>query len=118
MKSRILVCGGRTYFDRFNFSAAMLQLRPWFAPKFCIIEGGAPGADTLARDWALENTVPLLEFPANWRNMGRSAGTIRNTWMLDFGLPDLVVAFPGAAGTANMVQQARARQIDVMEPFR
>jgi hypothetical protein len=28
--------------------------------------------------------------------------------MLDEGKPDLVVAFPGGRGTANMIKQARA----------
>lgn len=113
MKSRILVCGGRNYFDRDVFGMAMQFMRQHFAEKFCIIEGGAPGADTLAREWALYHMVPLLEFPANWRNMGQRAGTIRNTWMLDFGSPDLVIAFPGGHGTANMVAQAKDRKIDV-----
>lgn len=116
MKSRILVCGGRNYFDRRVFGVSMQHLRQHFAPQFCIIEGGASGADTLAREWAFDHTVPLLEFPANWRNMGHSAGTIRNTWMLDFGLPDFVIAFPGGTGTANMVRQAQARGIDVVHP--
>jgi hypothetical protein len=29
--------------------------------------------------------------------------------------PDLVVAFPGGAGTADMVKQARAARIEVIE---
>jgi hypothetical protein len=35
--------------------------------------------------------------------------------MLDEGQPDLVIAFPGGAGTANMIQQSKARGIPVRE---
>ena len=33
--------------------------------------------------------------------------------MLAEGKPDLVVAFPGGAGTANMIEQARAAGVRV-----
>jgi hypothetical protein len=39
----------------------------------------------------------------------------RNQQMLDEGRPDLVVAFPGGAGTANMVKLARAIGCEVIE---
>jgi hypothetical protein len=45
---------------------------------------------------------------ADWEKLGRSAGPIRNQAMLDEGRPDLVVAFPGHHGTADMVRRARA----------
>lgn len=36
--------------------------------------------------------------------------------MIFEGKPDLVVAFPGGAGTADMVSRARRAGIDVLEP--
>jgi hypothetical protein len=35
--------------------------------------------------------------------------------MIDQGRPDLVVAFPGGRGTADMVRRARAAGISVIE---
>jgi len=35
--------------------------------------------------------------------------------MIKYAMPDLVVAFPGGTGTANMIKQARAASIDVFE---
>ena len=35
--------------------------------------------------------------------------------MLMEGKPDLVVAFPGGAGTANMIKQARKAGVEVIE---
>jgi ABC-type Fe3+-hydroxamate transport system substrate-binding protein len=46
---------------------------------------------------------------------GPSAGPIRNGRMLEYK-PDLVIAFPGGRGTANMVKQARKAGIAVVEP--
>ncbi len=52
--------------------------------------------------------------PAEWSKYGRRAGPIRNKQMLDVGKPHLVVAFPGGAGTANMVKQAKAAGVPII----
>lgn len=106
---RVLICGSRDYDDR----KTML----WFAGLFkngdVLIEGGAKGADTLARLTveALGYWVPVEEYPANWEKYGRAAGPIRNKQMLEEGKPDVVLAFPSKSleeskGTRNMVEQA------------
>lgn len=77
-----------------------------------MIEGGANGADHFAKAWAEERGIPFRTFHANWRMYGRAAGAIRNAQMLAEGKPDLVVAFPGGPGTADMVRRAG---INVME---
>jgi hypothetical protein len=81
-----------------------------------LIEGGAPGADSLANAWAKKRGVPFRTFPAKWLLYGRKrAGPIRNQQMLDEGVPDCVVAFPGWIGTADMMRRARAAGIPVFE---
>ena len=57
----------------------------------------------------------MIEMRANWDYYETSAGTIRNTWMIKYATPDLIVAFPGGTGTANMIKQSRAAGIDVFE---
>lgn len=114
MKSRILVCGGRKYFNNEHITATLdYGMKHYFSPDFCIIEGGASGADTLARWWAKKNGVCCLNVDACWEAYGNAAGSIRNEWMLKFTTPDLVVAFPGGAGTDNMCNKAKARGIDI-----
>lgn len=44
------------------------------------------------------------------------AGPIRNRRMLEQGKPDLVVAFPGGAGTANMVRLTEAAALPLLRP--
>jgi hypothetical protein len=75
------------------------------------IEGEAKGADSLARDVALELGFKVLSFPADWDKYHRAAGPIRNRQMLTEGKPDLVLAFhqdlTRSKGTKNMVTLAR-----------
>ena len=111
---KVLVCGGRQYDDA---GAVALRLSEIHRDHGIteIIEGGATGADTLARKFGESVGIPVRTFPADWGRHGRAAGPIRNLQMLKEGKPDLVVAFPGGRGTANMVKQARAAGVKVLE---
>ena len=71
-----------------------------------VIQGGAAGADSLARSWAAHSGVVCLTFKANWKAHGKGAGPQRNQRMLDEGRPELVVAFRGGRGTIDMVRRA------------
>jgi hypothetical protein len=110
---RVLVCGGRTFDDWERLAGVLDGLESMQASV--IIHGAAPGADTLAGRWAELRQVPVEAFPADWEKHGRAAGPIRNARMLAEGKPDLVVAFPGGRGTANMCKQARAAGVEVLE---
>ena len=82
-----------------------------------LMQGGAAGVDALARDWAA--THPEIEryvCHADWKVHGRAAGPIRNARMLEWK-PDMVVAFAGGSGTANMVAQAKAAGVSVVRPL-
>lgn len=115
-KSRILICGGRDFNDYALFTSSMLYIQQFFAKNFCVIQGGASGADRMAMMWAINQGVPMIAMPANWQFYGKGAGALRNGWMLEWALPDLVIAFPGGDGTANMVNQAHEWGCDVWEP--
>jgi SLOG family YspA-like protein len=84
-------------------------------PNVVIITGGASGVDSTATDWAAVNWCQFKEYKADWKKHGRAAGPIRNQRMLDEGKPDLVVAFPGGRGTADMVKRAKAAGVPVHE---
>lgn len=112
---RILVCGGRDYK---NVSAVYHALYAIHQKRgiTLIIEGGAAGADLLARKWAQENGVPVQTFEAEWEKYGKAAGPKRNERMLAEGNPDGVIAFPGGRGTADMVSKAKAASVKVWQP--
>lgn len=105
---RILVCGGRDFqdgklladtLDKYQFS--------------CCITGMAKGADSLAYWYAVIHKIPVLAFPADWKQYGKRAGFIRNTQMLVEGKPDLVIAFAGGTGTAMMCRIAEEAGVEV-----
>lgn len=87
----------------------------WLPTDIVIIEGGAKGVDSVAYDFAVVNYCQIKEYPADWDKYGKAAGFIRNKQMLDEGKPDLVIAFPGGKGTANMIKLARDAGVEVIE---
>lgn len=102
----VLVCGGRTYDDRTQLFDYLDNLDN-DSKITLIIQGGARGADTLARQWAMERDRACATYNADWERFGKAAGHVRNYHMLIQSKPDLVVAFSGGKGTANMVKLAR-----------
>jgi hypothetical protein len=116
---KVLVCGGRDYADR---SAVYLALDKLHATRqvSMVIQGGAGGADRMAREWAEERRIHFAEVPALWKlpdgRTDRAAGPARNRAML-FLHPDGVVAFPGGKGTADMVAAAVAYGLKVWHPY-
>lgn len=109
---KVLVCGGRAYTDMRTVTTCLDGLVP---KPTLIIQGGAFGADACASEWAYKRDVPERQFLADWKKHGRAAGPIRNQQMLDEGQPDLVIAFPGGTGTADMVRRAKFAGVRVIE---
>lgn len=107
---RVLVTGGRSYEKRLNVFWALAGL-----DVDTIIHGGATGADTLASEYAKAVGIKEEKVEAPWGHLGRGAGKMRNSYMLQHHRPDLVLAFPGHDGTADCVRKARAMDIPVLE---
>lgn len=123
---RVLVCGGRENWDHegvareldarhAKYNEACDLVLDQMLPRFTIITGGAPGIDSVALQWAMRNKVRFELFQADWKTHGRAAGPMRNKSMLVEGKPNLVLAFKGGRGTADLVRQARTRGIEVVE---
>jgi hypothetical protein len=111
---KVLVCGGRRYSDALTLGSWLGGIQRDHGITE-IIQGGATGADFLACRFADFKNIPVRTFTAEWDRFGKAAGPIRNRRMLEEGNPDLVVAFPGGTGTADMVSRARAANIKVIE---
>ncbi len=110
---RILVCGGRDYTNK-ELVYSVLNAAKAAHNIECIISGMAQGADTFGSMWAIENNIPLLKFPADWKTYGGAAGPIRNQQMLNEGKPNLIFAFPGKNGTKNMIKIGKRAGIVVL----
>lgn len=109
---KVLVCGGRNYDNETLVCAALDELRPITR----IIHGGATGADAMAKRYAWANDIPSVAYFPMWRIHGKLAGPLRNQEMLDQEKPDIVVAFEGGRGTADMVRRAQKAGIRVWFP--
>jgi hypothetical protein len=126
---RVLVCGGRDYYDAVR-AYTVLDHYHVQRPFSIVIHGAAKGADNLAAEWATTRFVQAIPFPAAWddlttqpcvtryRRDGKPynvlAGGIRNTRMLVEGKPELVIAFPGGSGTADMIRKSRMARVPVL----
>jgi predicted Rossmann-fold nucleotide-binding protein len=104
---RILVCGGRDYDNYPRVQYVLGQTVN--LDNDIIIEGGAKGADRMARTFAINYGVAHETYPADWE---KAAGILRNQEMLETGI-DLVIAFPGGRGTADMIRRAEKAGVEV-----
>lgn len=111
---RVIVCGGREYRDRKRVYGVLdsMDKKHGFTT---VIHGGARGADQMAGEWAISRGKTVMCMPADWEKYGKAAGHKRNQRMIDVCAPDACIAFPGGAGTADMVARARKAGLKVKE---
>lgn len=105
-KHRIIVAGSRGWDDRMVFHELMVEYTNRFDEPILFISGAAPsGADRLIIQWCKKFKYPCLEMPADWDNLGRPAGFIRNTEMAKVA-SHLVAFYNGSSpGTKHMISQ-------------
>jgi len=119
---RILVCGGRNYgytpesgYTKKDFAVFSKAMDIVMSHKpSVIIQGNAKGGDEVGHLVAEALGLPEEVYKPEWA-AGKAAGPIRNKRMLDEGRPDLVIAFKGGNGTANMISIARKAGVGVVE---
>jgi len=114
---RVIVCGGRDYNNQKRVFDVLDALRKQYICRIILVHGAAKGADFLAGSWARlarirAEGVEEEPHPADWNKHGKAAGMIRNREMLEAGA-ELVIAFPGGRGTANMVSIAEKAGVPV-----
>ncbi len=112
MSMRILVTGGRKFDDKellFEFLDRLHQERS----ITLVIHGAARGADSLAEKWGKARGVETLPCLPDVERYKDGVWREQSEQMLAHK-PDLVVAFPGGNGTANMVELAQRAGVEVM----
>ena len=111
---RVMVTGGRYFDNATRVFQALDAIHYHRGPITALIEGGATGADKLARGWALKNDVPVVTYRADW-SRGRRAGPERNQLMVADARADLMLAFQGGLGTADAIRRAQRAELEVLE---
>jgi hypothetical protein len=107
----ILCCGGRDWANAAQIRAVLSEYQNR-GEAVTILHGGCRGADSLAGEEAHDLGFGVLICEAAWHEHGKAAGPMRNRRMLD-QKPDLVIAFGGGKGTADLVGEAKRRDIPV-----
>ena len=119
MKRYFLIAGSRDFEGVRTFRRVMDDVTaPYRATdEIVIVEGGAAGADTLAREYAKNRGLKWTEIKPNWKQYGRAAGPKRNDEMVR-----LVAEHEGEAvffwngeskGTAQCIKSARKSGLKV-----
>lgn len=125
-----IVCGGREYRNEHRVFTMLDAARDRLGLAY-LIEGGADGADRLARIWRAARRIAGETIDAEWDDLSHPdaiirqrgdgqeydarAGVRRNQRMLDEGQPEGLIAFPGGSGTRDMVRRAEAAGIRVIK---
>jgi predicted polyphosphate/ATP-dependent NAD kinase len=107
---KVIVTGGRTYDNASKIKEVLDNLNPTL-----IVQGGATGADALAKIYAEQNSIPFKTYQADWEKHGRSAGPIRNNIMVLENQDATVVAFPGGSGTRSCINLAKRFNLSIIE---
>ena len=70
-----------------------------------VVCGGAPGIDSLGKQWAKENNLPVKDFPADWDKYGKSAGPKRNKQMAEYADALILIWDGESKGSASMLKE-------------
>ncbi|MEB3353806.1 MAG: SLOG family protein [Cyanobacteriota bacterium] len=122
-RALVMVAGGGRDLD-WSPDRVALALRQAVSGRLVqlLLHGGARGADRAIDSAAHRLGWPAEAMPAQWARYGLAAGPVRNGQMLRRATEEaathgrtaptgvLVIAFPGRAGTASLLQQARRLQ--------
>ena len=108
----IIVAGGRDFNDYELLKSKLDKVKKHYG-IFEVVSGKAKGADSLGERYALENNLPIAEFPADWDKHGKKAGFLRNADMADYA-DGCVVFWDGVSkGTQHMINLAKEKGIQL-----
>lgn len=107
MKTRTIIAGSRVL----GYADVCEAMDKCGWEPSLVISGGANGVDLAGERWAVERSIPVQRFPAQWAKFGRQAGYKRNLEMAD-NADALVAVWTGKSpGTAHMIEIAKARRL-------
>lgn len=116
-KYRTIIAGGRDY----RLTRGDIRFLNGIADQIGEVVTGdcKTGADRDARGWAEFFGIPYEGFPADWDNLGKKAGPIRNSQMISYvcskdDMPGMLIAFHGGKGTHDITTKALSAKLRVI----
>lgn len=109
---KTIIAGTRTCTDeRIVLEAILLFLGTRDITE--VVSGCAAGPDDIGERWARRSNIPIKRFNPDLSKLGRAAGPIRNRDMAEYADALIAVWDGKSPGTANMIEEAKARNLVV-----
>lgn len=106
---KTIIAGSRTITD---IDEALNNFNDWTITE--VVSGCARGVDKLGEVWATTNNIPIKRFPADWNNLGKSAGYVRNHQMADYAEALIAIWDGKSKGTKHMIDIANNKKLKVV----
>jgi len=112
---RIIIAGGRDFDNYVLLKSSVnkiIESLMTSSERIEIVSGRAKGADRLGEQYANEVGYPIAYFSADWGNLGKRAGYVRNRGMAKYAMSDgnigMLIAFwdGKSKGTKHMIDLA------------
>lgn len=110
---RLIIAGSRDMPERIAEPFIRAHGSAFGAPSV-VLHGACRGVDAAADRWCARWNVPVERYPADW-SAGKSAGPKRNAEMVSKADALLCIHFPDSRGSADVLRQARAKGLLVVE---
>jgi hypothetical protein len=107
---KTIIAGSR---DKVSYQDVVDAIKtcPWTVTE--VVCGKARGADTFGETFAYNANIPVKEFPADWKALGKSAGIIRNKQMGDYA-DALIAVWDGVSrGTKHMIDYSTNKGLKI-----
>lgn len=121
---RVVIAGSRHISDAALIQKAVDESGFQVTTVIC---GEADGVDTLGKEWAVANSIPIISFVPDWTDLkaypcvtryrsdgtayNAAAGMIRNRKMAQNADAVIVIWDGKSRGSANMIQEAKKHKI-------
>lgn len=116
---KVVICGPRDFND-YDIMCEAIKKSGYDITE--VVSGAAKGADSLGEKWALQNSIPIKQFPAEWNDLiqegarvktnawdkkyNANAGFFRNGLMAKYG--DVLIAIDtGSGGTGDIIKKMK-----------
>ena len=78
---KLFICGSRTITDKDWIYSKIENCITQDYSNITILEGGAKGVDSIAKQWASEHNIPVIEYPPDYEKYHNEACHKRNEAM-------------------------------------
>lgn len=103
---KLIIAGSRSIKDEIYLTQALRK--HGILGNFELVCGMASGVDTLGLRYAEREGLTIHRFPANWQQLGKRAGFVRNCEMGDFGDRLLAIWDGKSPGTRQMISYMKS----------